>query len=81
MKIKYSYKEEKNKKAKKFEFETSKDKNELIEILELVCSIIAILPILFQFVVKIVELITNRLFYYCFNNRIFILERNLYESR
>lgn len=81
MKIKYSYKEENNKKTKRFEFETSKDKKEFIEILGLVCSIISILPILYKFVVKIVELIMNRLSYYCFNNRIFILERNSYESR
>ena len=79
MKLKYSSKDEKNKKTEEFEYEYLEKKNSLETILSLVFGVIQALPILWKIVVKIVELIMNRLFYYCCNNRFFIMfwDRNI----
>lgn len=79
MEFKYSSKKEKKQKTKKLEFRYSDENNCLELILKIILALITSLPVLYKIVVKIVELKTNGLFYYFYNNRIFIYNEVSYE--
>lgn len=78
-KIKYS--SEKNKKHKKRKFEISYSKTDFLLVLlfQLLVKLLTNDNFL-EFVVTIVELILNRLFYYFCDNRIFVFYEVKYET-